>query len=193
MSVFSPFSSRALVVASAASVAALGFASRVDAHATEQDVAALPSATALVACPVGGFSVFVDSWGDPRSGGRRHEGVDMEAERGTPVVAVRSGTAEFKRSRLGGNSVWLVTPAGERFYYAHLDAWEGDSRAVVAGEVIGYVGQSGNAAGDHLHFEVRLGDRAINPYPLVQSACSDDLDDRRHAVIVAPPPTLAAR
>ncbi len=193
MQLFSLLPSCALVLASAASVAALGFATRVDAHATDRDVAALPSATALVACPVGGSSVFVDSWGDPRSGGRRHEGVDMEAERGTPVVAVRSGTAEFKRSRLGGNSIWLVTPAGERFYYAHLDAWEGDSRDVVAGEVIGYVGQSGNAAGDHLHFEVRLDDRAINPYPLVQSACSDDLDDGGRTVIVSAPTPLAAR
>lgn len=193
MSMFSPFSSRALVVASAASVAALGFASRVDAHSNEQSVAVPPSTTALAACPVGGPSVYVDSWGDPRSGGRRHEGVDMEAERGTPVVAVRSGTAEFKRSRLGGNSVWLVTPAGERFYYAHLDAWEGDSRAVVAGEVIGYVGQTGNAAGDHLHFEVRLGDRAINPYPLVRSTCSGVLDGGRLAVVVAPQTMLVAR
>ena len=110
----------------------------------------------------------------------------MEAVRGTPVVAVRSGAAEFKRSGLGGNAVWLVTPAGERFYYAHLDSWEGDSRKVVAGEIIGYVGQTGNAAGDHLHFEVRLGDTATNPYALVTSACSIDSDGGRSPVSSAP-------
>lgn len=117
----------------------------------------------------------------------------MEAERGTPVLAVRSGAAEFKRSGLGGNAVWLVTATGERFYYAHLDSWEGESREVVAGETIGYVGQTGNAAGDHLHFEVRLGDNAINPYPLVVSPCSGEADSGRAPVISAPTARLVAR
>ena len=125
----------------------------------------------LDACPVGGKSEYVDSWGDLRSGGRRHEGVDMAAERGTPVLAVRDGDAEFKRSDLGGRAIWLVTPSGERFYYAHLDAWEGSSRHVSAGEVIGYVGSTGNAGGNHLHFETRIGNDATNPYPLVHKAC----------------------
>ena len=128
--------------------------------------------TALDACPVGGQSEYVDSWGDRRSGGRRHEGVDMAAERGTPVLAVRAGDAEFKRSNLGGKAIWLVTPSGERFYYAHLDAWAGSSRHVVPGEVIGYVGSTGNAGGNHLHFETRIGDEATNPYPLVRKACA---------------------
>lgn len=125
----------------------------------------------LISCPVEGPSEFVDSWGDPRAGGRRHEGVDMVAERGTPVLAARDGDAEFKRSSSGGNAIWLVTPSGERFYYAHLDAWEGTSRVVAAGDVIGYVGSSGNAKGDHLHFETRAGEKAVNPYPYVENAC----------------------
>lgn len=125
----------------------------------------------LDACPVAGASEFDDSWGDPRSSGREHEGVDMVADRGTPVVAVFDGDAEFKRSNLGGNAIWLTATTGERFYYAHLDAWEGSSRAVRAGEVIGYVGQSGNAVGDHLHFETRAGEVAKNPYPYVDAAC----------------------
>ncbi len=125
----------------------------------------------LDACPVAGPSSFIDSWGDARSSGRRHEGVDMEADRGTPVVAVRDGSAEFKRSNLGGKAIWLTAPTGERFYYAHLDEWEGESREVRAGEVIGYVGQTGNARGDHLHFEVRPNDAAVNAYPLVEAAC----------------------
>lgn len=126
----------------------------------------------LDACPIAGQSSFIDSWGAPRSSGRRHEGVDMEADRGTPVVAVRDGSAEFKRSNLGGNAIWLSAPTGERFYYAHLDEWEGESREVRAGEVIGYVGQTGNARGDHLHFETRPGEAAVNPFPLVDNACA---------------------
>jgi murein DD-endopeptidase MepM/ murein hydrolase activator NlpD len=126
----------------------------------------------LVACPVEGPSEFVDSWGDARSGGRRHEGIDMAASRGTPVSAVADGDAEFKRSGLGGNAIWLVTESGDRFYYAHLDAWEGQSRSVRAGEVIGYVGSTGNAGGNHLHFEIRRDDRAINPFPAVSRSCS---------------------
>ncbi len=96
----------------------------------------------------------------------------MAAERGTPVLAVVAGDAEFKRSNLGGNAIWLVTPSGARFYYAHLDSFEGSSRRVSPGEVVGYVGSTGNAGGNHLHFETRLGNVANNPYPLVQRACA---------------------
>lgn len=131
----------------------------------------LDTVAPLAACPVAGPSSFIDSWGDARSSGRRHEGVDMEADRGTPVVAVRDGSAEFKRSNLGGNAIWLTAATGERFYYAHLDDWAGESRDVRAGEVIGYVGQTGNARGDHLHFETRPGDAAVNAFPLVDAAC----------------------
>ena len=141
------------------------------AHAEESPVSS-PGLTSLGACPVGGAAEYADSWGDARSGGRRHEGVDMAAQRGTPVLAVREGDAEFKRSNLGGNAIWLVTPSGERFYYAHLDAWEGSSRMVSPGDVIGYVGSTGNARGDHLHFETRVGDEAVDPYPLVRQACA---------------------
>lgn len=132
------------------------------------------SVAALSACPVGGDSEFVDDWGDPRSGGRQHQGVDMVADRGTPVLAVRDGAAEFKRSSLGGNAIWLVSPTGERFYYAHLDRWQGTSRTVTAGEVVGYVGSSGNAAGNHLHFEAHAGEETVNPYPLLTTACRSE-------------------
>ncbi len=141
------------------------------AHTVEQ-TSSSTGVEALDACPVPGGSDFVDSWGDARSGGRRHQGVDVAADRGTPVVAVSDGEAEFKRSNLGGNSIWLVTSSGERFFYAHLDSWEGSSRKVTAGEVVGYVGSSGNARGNHLHFETHAGDRPVNPYPLVETACS---------------------
>lgn len=98
----------------------------------------------------------------------------MVADRGTPVLAVRDGAAEFKRSSLGGNAIWLVSPTGERFYYAHLDRWQGTSRTVTAGEVVGYVGSSGNAAGNHLHFEAHAGEETVNPYPLLTTACRSE-------------------
>lgn len=166
-------SGRGVAALVAATLGVLSVAPRVHAHSagTPIDSGSRQGLT-FSACPVGGVVEFTDSWGDQRSGGRRHEGVDMAADRGTPVIAVRGGDAEFKRSNLGGNAIWLITPAGDRFYYAHLDAWEGSSRAVSAGEVIGYVGSSGNARGNHLHFEWRPGSEAANPYSLVKSACA---------------------
>jgi murein DD-endopeptidase MepM/ murein hydrolase activator NlpD len=125
-----------------------------------------------IVCPVAGPHAFADTWGAPRSGGRSHEGVDMMAARGVPLVAVESGYAQFKTTRLGGNSVWVNGNSGTRYFYAHLSAWEGSSRNVSRGEVIGYVGATGNTTANHLHFEVHPGGgRAVNPYPYVRAVC----------------------
>ena len=125
-----------------------------------------------IVCPVAGPHAFADTWGAPRSGGRTHEGVDMMAPSGTPLVAVESGYAEFKTTRLGGNSVWVNGGSGTRYFYAHLSAWEGSSRNVSQGEVIGYVGATGNTTANHLHFEIHPGGgRAVNPYPYVRAVC----------------------
>ena len=124
-----------------------------------------------IVCPVAGPHAFADTWGAARSGGRSHEGVDMMAPSGTPLVAVESGYAEFKTTRLGGNSVWVNGNSGTRYFYAHLSAWEGSSRNVSQGEVIGYVGATGNTTANHLHFELRPGGRAVNPYPYVRAVC----------------------
>jgi murein DD-endopeptidase MepM/ murein hydrolase activator NlpD len=94
----------------------------------------------------------------------------MVALRGTPIVAVRDGAVEFTTGRLGGNAVWLVASDGDRFYDAHLDTFQGSSRFVAGGEVIGYVGRSGNAGNDHLHFELHDGATCVNPYPAVRAA-----------------------
>jgi murein DD-endopeptidase MepM/ murein hydrolase activator NlpD len=125
-----------------------------------------------IVCPVAGPRAFGDTWGAARSGGRSHEGVDMMSPGGTPLVAVESGYAQFKTTRLGGNSVWVNGNSGTRYFYAHLSAWEGSSRNVSQGEVIGYVGATGNTTANHLHFEIHPGGgRAVNPYPYVRAVC----------------------
>jgi murein DD-endopeptidase MepM/ murein hydrolase activator NlpD len=124
-----------------------------------------------IVCPMPG-SAYGDSWGAPRSGGRRHEGVDMLAPTGTPIYAVVSGTVTFRQNRLGGNAVSLAGDNGNRYYYAHLSRYEGASRRVNQGDVIGYNGDTGNATGvPHLHFEVHPGGGlAVNPTPSVRAA-----------------------
>lgn len=138
--------------------------------------------TLLDRCPVDGPSTFEDSWGWPRSGGRSHEGVDMIADRGTPIVAVRDGYAQFKSNRLGGRAIWLTAENGDKFYYAHLHAWEGESRDVTAGELIGYVGSTGNAGGSHLHFETLPGGNVENPFPHTLAACVPSQEELAEAV-----------
>ncbi len=129
------------------------------------------------ACPVAGAVSFSDSFGAPRSGGRGHRGVDMIAARGTPIVAIYSGTImRMSTSALGGVTLWLRAENGDQFYYAHLDGY-GDistGQSVAEGFVLGYNGSTGNAPTwlPHLHFEWHPGGgAAVNPYQLVRSLC----------------------
>lgn len=129
-------------------------------------------------CPVNGAVAFRDSWGEPRSGGRSHQGVDMMASRGTPLVAIENGTViRIGNGGLGGKTVWLRSDTGHEYYYAHLDGWAsglGAGDYLEVGELLGYVGNTGNAIHTlpHLHFEYhRNGGSAINPYPLVAELC----------------------
>lgn len=116
---------------------------------------------------------FINDYGFPRSGGRLHQGNDVFAPRGTPVRAPVSGRAEQTPNAVGGNAVQLRGNDGNRYYFAHMDSY-GQAGTVKAGDVIGYVGNSGNAitTPPHLHLEVHPdGGSAINPFPTISLAC----------------------
>ena len=133
-----------------------------------------PPPAPVVFCPVEGGAEFVDSWGAPRSGGRRHQGVDMLAAHGTPVVAPVAGTVTNRNNGAGGLSYHLIADDGTYYYGTHLSSY-GATGYVPAGTVIGYVGDTGNARGTpHLHFEIHPGGEgaeAINPHPTVAAWC----------------------
>ncbi len=126
-----------------------------------------------------------DTFTDARSEGRVHDAIDILAPNGTPVLAVADGTVEklFDSVR-GGLTVYQFEPSGRYcYYYAHLDRYaEGlaEKKTIKRGEVIGYVGSTGNASPEapHLHFEIHvLGPEkqwwkgeSINPYPVLKGA-----------------------
>jgi peptidoglycan LD-endopeptidase LytH len=114
-----------------------------------------------------------DTWGAPRSERRSHQGVDIFAKRGTPVISATEGIVlRVGTNRLGGQVVYVLGPGGQRHYYAHLDRYgsftPGD--IVVPGDVLGYVGNTGNArdTAPHLHYGVYDPEGgAVNPWPLL--------------------------
>ncbi len=122
-------------------------------------------------CPVPGATFFND-WGFPRSGGRAHAGTDVFAPRRTPVRAPVGGRVDIATGTIGGKQFRLTTSAGVLYFGSHMDAF-GASGQVRAGDVIGYVGDSGNARGGrtHLHFEVHPAGSAVNPFPLLRGSC----------------------
>lgn len=139
-----------------------------------------PLAPSRLTVPVRGVAraSLRSSFGEPRSGHRRHEGIDIFARRGTPVVAaaagevVRIGTAD----RLGGNTVWVAGEGARLYYYAHLQRFARGlhvGERVAAGAVLGYVGNTGNArhTPPHLHFGIYpalRGFRAVDPRSLLE-------------------------
>ena len=145
-----------------------------DEAAPVADLPVLQAASGWV-CPLAGPFSHFDDFGDPRHYGGWHKGNDLIAPTGTPVLAVESGRVEHRANRIGGNSAYLFADSGNYYYNTHLSAYESVGVGwVPAGTVIGYVGDSGNAAGlPHLHFEYHLGGRGnhINPYPIVREAC----------------------
>lgn len=124
--------------------------------------------------PVLGGARYSDDWNAGRSGGRTHKGNDLFSSEGTPVLAVDDGVVRFGTDVLGGNVANLRSTDSARYYYAHLTAFEGDSNRVVrAGDVIGYLGRTGNAAttAPHVHFEMHPGGgEAVDPYAYLQAS-----------------------
>ena len=124
-----------------------------------------------------------DTFTDARSEGRVHDAIDIMADAGTPVLAAADGTVEkLFDSKRGGLTIYQFEPSGRWcYYYAHLQRYAdglAEKQVIRRGEVIGYVGSTGNASAEapHLHFEVHvLGPEkqwwkgeSINPYPLLQ-------------------------
>jgi murein DD-endopeptidase MepM/ murein hydrolase activator NlpD len=128
---------------------------------------------AKMRCPVTGAINYMNDWGFPRPGPTWHQGIDLMAPRGRPVVAPVSGRLERSPNPKGGNAFELYGDDGNRYYGAHLDRY-GAQGKVKAGAVIGYVGNTGDADGGatHLHFEIHpAGGAAAPPYPSIQAAC----------------------
>jgi murein DD-endopeptidase MepM/ murein hydrolase activator NlpD len=127
--------------------------------------------------PVYGKHNYGDTYGAPRADTGFHEGNDIFADSGTPVVAVCDGSLNRVGTLpISGNRLWVkCTKAGDGFFYAHLSAFATDTRSgekVTAGQVIGFVGSTGDAeqTPPHLHFEVHPGNGAsVDPYPFLRA------------------------
>ncbi|GAA4861794.1 M23 family metallopeptidase [Luteimonas vadosa] len=132
---------------------------------------------ASLAMPVEGVAParVADTFGAARGKDRSHAGVDIFAPRGTPVLsATRGVVAAIQEGGLGGKQVWIIGPARERHYYAHLDAWTKDlavGQVVMPGDRLGSVGDSGNAQGTppHLHYGIYGANGAYDPLPLLRA------------------------
>lgn len=133
----------------------------------------------LAALPMQGPCWFSDDWGDPRGAGRRHEGTDLFAAAGSYVYAVVDGTltrrAWDQPGLRSGNAWWLTAAdgSGTYYFYAHLEDFAPElsvGSRVEAGQIIGFMGNTGDSAFPHLHFEIHPGGGgAVNPYPLLRA------------------------
>jgi murein DD-endopeptidase MepM/ murein hydrolase activator NlpD len=130
---------------------------------------------------------YIDTYGAPRMTGtsfqHQHQGVDIFAREGTPLVATKRGIVfSIGIARLGGNRVWLKDTDGTCYYYAHLQNFAAglyENKIVESGEVIGFVGITGNAAGTppHLHYEIhpQCGG-PTNPTPILKAVENGNLE-----------------
>jgi LysM repeat protein len=138
-----------------------------------------PAATwvTLDALPTHGPCWYGDTWLAPRGGGRRHQGVDIFTLPGQYVYAVADGRVRRYwdiPGRISGNAWMLTADDGSQYFYAHLAGFPPDVRSggrVEAGQIIGWVGGTGNASAPHLHFEIRPGGGdPVNPNPILDGA-----------------------
>ena len=158
---------------------------------------ALTGSSLLIPVQGIGAAQLADTFSDARSGGRVHDAIDIMAPAGTPVLAADNGTiVKLFESKLGGTTLYQFDEKGDvAYYYAHLQSYApnvAENLKVKKGDVIGYVGSTGNASqtAPHLHFAVMvLGPEkdwwkgvAINPFPLLGGV--------QKPVVAAPAPTL---
>ncbi|CAB4606675.1 unannotated protein [freshwater metagenome] len=136
-----------------------------------------PPAVQLQVFPVQGPCSFENTWHAPRSGGRKHVGVDVIAREGNLLYAVADGTItklyNAANDKLAGNGVRLMKADGTYFFYGHMLRIAdgiGIGSKVKAGQVIGYVGKTGGTTTPHLHFEIHpFGGEAIDPTAAVDA------------------------
>jgi murein DD-endopeptidase MepM/ murein hydrolase activator NlpD len=126
--------------------------------------------------PVADPHTFREDFGDPRQPdtplAHPHQGCDIVATQGTELYAAERGViTQLSEGGLGGTTLWLKGESGTAYYYAHLFAYAPrlhPGQLVEGGDLVGYVGQTGDATGPHLHFEVHPGGgAAVDPYPIL--------------------------
>jgi len=125
-------------------------------------------------CPVRGHYTVVSNWNLPWGHGTRHEGDDIFADRGSPVVSPVSGVLRQVRGKIAGNAFYLAGDDGATYYFAHLDKYLHGPGRVDAGVVIGKVGKTGDAerTATHLHFEIHTGNgKSVDPFPTLSRWC----------------------
>ena len=183
------------------SLVVLGPRSTVDVIEVLERIDAPPQVLARVLAPfpVAGRASYADDWGAPRHGppAHSHEGTDIFAATGTPVIASAAGTVTRMSTNrgLGGTSLRVTTATGTYFYYAHLDGFAPGlavGQQVAPGDVLGFVGTTGNAAGGaaHLHFEIHPGGGvAVPPVPFLDRWLADA---RQRARAIGGAPVTAA-
>ena len=135
--------------------------------------------------PVAGMADYRDDWWEARFGPpfHLHQGTDIFGARGTPVRAPYAGVVRFEDGGLGGKGAYVTQPDGTFYYMAHLDGFAknlSNGKAVKQGDVIGYLGDSGNALGGtpHVHFEIHpRGGAAVNPKPILDQWLNEAINN----------------
>jgi murein DD-endopeptidase MepM/ murein hydrolase activator NlpD len=139
-------------------------------------ISRMPPAAQLPS-PVQGVSAsqIASTFGATRGGTRTHAGVDIFARRGTPVRSATPGiVSSIRDGGLGGRQVWILGPGNERYYHAHLDRWADglhEGQSILPGNLLGYVGSTGNARGTppHLHYGIYGRDGPRDPWPALRA------------------------
>lgn len=135
--------------------------------------------------PVAGMADYSDDWWEPRFGPpfHLHQGTDIFGARGTPVRAPYAGVVRYEEGGLGGKGAYVTQADGTFYYMAHLDGFAKNFRngsAVKQGDIVGYLGDSGNALGGtpHVHFEVHpRGGAAVNPKPILDGWLNEAINN----------------